>query len=231
MTPHYNDGMIHANCNYAKIHGEVLISADKAGWQNGAAGGAYQTYFQGVLQPDYEKAPLTFQASANNAYQFGAADFDISTFRNIATGSLAVQAAQQATLYNASDPNSPQPLGAMSHEAVPFGAAHPYDYYDRPVYKNMTFTNVAIPQGSNALFQNCKFVGCTFIQTNTNNTDPNYNDAGVQEADGSQRYPGLTSTGGATNTKVMANNIRFDSCTFEGSVVTDAPTEFTHVRK
>ena len=63
----------------------------------------------------------------------------------------------QPNINNPGDPNSPQPLGTVVREAVPYNSAHPYDYYDRPVYKNMTFTNVKIPKGANALFQNCKF--------------------------------------------------------------------------
>jgi hypothetical protein len=231
--PGYNDGQIDANDHYAKVQGQVMITADKAGWQNGAAGGAYQDYFQGPIVPDANQAPLTFQASTNSLYQFSPSDFDVSSFKAMATNSFATSVTNELKRYNTNDASSPQPVTITPHEAVPYQSAHPYDYYDRPVYKNMNFTNVSIPPGTNALFQNCTFIGVTFVQTNTNNTDAGYNYAGMQQADGTQKYPGLTSAVNGTNyadTKPLGNNLRFDGCTFRGSVVTDAPTEFTHVR-
>jgi hypothetical protein len=116
---------------------------------------------------------------------------------------------------------------------VPYNSPHPYDYYERPVYKNYTFTNVTIPKGTNAVFENCKFVGVTFVETETANTDPNYNYAGTQNADGSQAYANINvDVDGAavTDTKPISNNIRFDGCTFEGMVASDSPQEFSQVR-
>ncbi|MCC7408189.1 MAG: hypothetical protein IT442_08960, partial [Phycisphaeraceae bacterium] len=128
----------------------------------------------------------------------------------------------------------------VEHEAVPFGAAYPYDYYDRPVYRNMTFTNVRIPKGTNALFQNCTFIGVTFVETETDTTDPNYNYAGMQEADGEPKHPDKyvlidpdqpdTEDNREYNTKNLANNIRFDNCVFEGSVVSDSAQQLAQVR-
>jgi hypothetical protein len=230
----YNDGIINICDRYAKIRGEIYISAGVAGWNAGAAGGNYQDYFQGPIHPDYQEAALTFAATENDAYQFAPSDFDVSSFRTLASGDLAAQAlAEAATNPGGTDPNGPQPLGHQANEAVPYGAAHPYDYYDRPIYENMTFTNVAIPRGTNALFRNCTFIGITFIETETNNTHPNYNYAGMQESDGSLKHPDRTVTIGGVqynDTKTISNNTRFDSCTFEGAIVSDSPNEFTHTR-
>jgi len=101
------------------------------------------------------------------------------------------------------------------------------------VYENMVFTDVTIPKGTNALFRDCHFIGVTFIETETSNTDPEYLYAGMQEEDGSLRFPDAEATVGADevgDTKTISNNLRFDNCTFEGAIVSDAPQQFTHTR-
>lgn len=221
----YNDGFIDAEDLYAKIKGQVKITADVAGWNTGAASGNYQNYFQGPIVPEYGKTPLTFDATDDSVYSFDAMDFDTSSLKTLATGDLAAQAASQAGMTN--------PLGRTVREEVPFGSPHPYDYYDRPVFENMTFTNVKIPRGTNALFKNCRFIGCTFIETTQSNEDPNFNYAGIQQADGTQRYPGKAAVVDGTtvsDTRTVSNNVRFDGCTFEGAVVTDPTPTYTHVR-
>ena len=219
----YNDGFIDNNDRYAKIQGQIMMKADLAGWQAGAAGGNYQNYVQGPILPNSGQSPVVFQATDAQLPPIDASSFDMSSFAAMATGNLASQAAAQAAQYSASNPNSPQPLGNTVYESVPYGAAHPYDYYTRPVYTNMTFTNVTIPPGTNALFQNCTFNGCTFVQTASDSSDANFNYVGAQQADGSASYPGLTaSVSGTTvaDTKAVSNNVRFDGCTFNGAVVT-----------
>jgi hypothetical protein len=222
----YNDGFIDEYDRYAKIRGEVYITADKQGWEDGAAdpdgpggaSGAYQDYFQGSIQPDFGEDALTFNADTDSVYEFGPSDFDVSSFRAMASNDFAAQAGT--------------PSGTVT-EQVPYGAAHPYEYYDRPVYENVTFDNVLIPVGTNALFRNCTFVGVTYIDTVVDNVDPDFNYAGMQEADGTLKHPDRTAmVNGAevADTKTVSNNIRFDNCTFNGSVVTQSPNEFTHVR-
>lgn len=229
----YNDGKIDANDRYAKIRGQVLILAKSQDWNAGAGGGNYQQYDQGPVIPDQGKAPTTFEATDLANYTLTASDFDVSTYKTKATGDLAAQAAAQAALNVPGNPASPQPLGTQVFEAMPYGSAHPLDYYYRPVYKNMTFTNVKIPKGTNALFVNCKFIGCTFVESESGNTDVNYNYAGMLEADGTQKHPdkfAYVSGNSVTDTKTISNNVRFDGCTFEGAVVTDVTTNFTQAR-
>jgi len=101
------------------------------------------------------------------------------------------------------------------------------------VYENYVFTDVTIPKGTNALFVNCRFVGVTFVESEVDNSDPFYNYAGVQNADGSPTYTGLVATVDGepvTDTKPHGNNVRFHDCTFEGMVATESPDAFTHVR-
>ena len=234
----YNDGVIDSRDRYAKLRGELHITADQANWEAGAANGSYRPYLEGPIHPDFQEDPITFESDKVNAFEFGPDDFNVDYFRAIVSGAgndLDAQALVQAgTNPGGVDPDGPQPLGAEVFESVPYGAAHPYDYYDRPVYENMTFTDVNIPKGTNALFKNCTFVGVTFVETETdiaNQADYNY--AGMQESSGDAKHPDRFVTLGGVDiydTKTVANNVRFDSCRFEGAVVSDAPNEFAHVR-
>ena len=232
----YNDGVIDEFDRYAKIRGEVHIAADLQGWLDGAIGegGAYQDFLEGPIIPSHNSSPLTFESDETSEYELNADQFDVSSFEALATDNFLSQAAANAAGHDPGDPNSPQPLGRVEQgEAVPFGATYPYDYYDRPVYENMTFRNVKIPKGTNALFINCRFIGVTFIETELQNTDPNYNYAGIQDANGEQRHADrFVMIDGAEvyDTKTVSNNLRFHNCTFEGGVVTDVPEEYTHVR-
>jgi len=234
----YGDGLINNLDRYAKIRGHVILTADMSSWNDGAADGAYQDYFAGPILPRHGEAPLTFQASDAAVHDFEASDFDVSTFHNLATGDLMAQATQQAALHNPADPDSPGPLGGEVFEEVPYGAAHPYDHYHRPVYENMTFNDVCIPKGTNALFRNCTFVGVTFIETETDNDDPAFNFAGMLESDGSPRFPYEVATvdgQSVSDTKTVSNNIRFDNCRLEGPIISGAadgtqPLEYTQVR-
>ena len=72
----------------------------------------------------------------------------------------------------------------QSHESVPYGSSGAYDWYQRPIYRDMTFENVRIPMGTNALFENCRFLGVTWIETEEVCGDPNWNYTGSIEPDG-----------------------------------------------
>ena len=231
----YNDGVIDEYDRYAKIRGEIHIAADLAGWESGAASntGNYQDYLQGPIVPTHKKNPLTFESNETNEYELSPEQFNVDSFKDLATDDFLTQAASNATSHDPGDPDSPQPLGSVQLEEVPFGAAYPYDYYERPVYQNMTFRNVKIPKGTNALFVNCRFIGVTFVESELNNDDPNYNYAGMQNADGEQKHPDRFASVDGTDvydTKTISNNLRFHNCKFEGGIVTDVPKEYTHVR-
>ncbi|MBI1369404.1 MAG: hypothetical protein GC162_12215 [Planctomycetes bacterium] len=217
--------------NYAKIAGQIILSASKSAWEAGAAGGEYQKYLEGPIKPDPNDPSLTFDASDSDLSSFDASDIDVSQYQNKATGSFATQVSAAVS----SGSGTPQYIApsAATIEAVPYNSPHPYDYYKRPVYKNYTFTNVTIPMGTNALFVNCKFKGVTFVQTEAHNSDPNFNYAGTQNADGTQAYENVVVNVNGTNvtdTKPYGNNVRFDGCTFEGMVASTSPEAFTHVR-
>ncbi len=230
----YGDGILDDRDRYAKLRGEVYIKADLSGWLNGASGGAYQDYFQGPIHPDHGSDPLTFDATQTDAFIFTAADFDVSDYKAMATGDFEAQSdPTTATPYDPLQPTVYRPPSDATREGVPYGSPYPYDFYDRPVYENMVFTDLRIPKGTNALFKNCRFIGVTFIETETQNTDDEFLYAGMQESDGSQRFPGKQANVGGTihsDTKPLSNNLRFDGCTFEGAVIADVPSKFTHTR-
>ena len=238
----FGDGIIDDDDQYAKLRGSIYISAEVEDWNEGAADadgeggaeGAYQDYLQGPIVAEHRDPPLKFGATDENAtHSFDPEDFDTDSFRERATGDLLAQAAAQAANHDENDPGSPSALGEQVTEPVPFGAAHPYDFYDRPVFENMTFTDVRIPKGTNALFKNCRFIGCTFVESAKDNDDPDYNYAGMQESNGAPKHPDRSASVGGedvVDTKTTSNNLRFDGCTFEGAVVTDSPKQYTHTR-
>jgi hypothetical protein len=126
---------------------------------------------------------------------------------------------------------------ANAWEGVPYDAEGAYDWYQRPIYKDMSFENVRIPVGTNAVFENCTFIGVTWVETTKSVDDPNWNFAGAMSPDGSGGYElqfdGLTADSDGTtyaNTREVSNNVRFHDCTFLGSIAGDVPSEFTHWR-
>jgi hypothetical protein len=214
--------------DYAKLGGRVVMSASRDAWEAGAADGAYQPYLRDAIKAGLYEPPMTFDATDADLPDLPPDTFDVSAYRDLATGNFEAQVSQ--SLATGGSYTAPS---AATRETVPYNSPHPYDHYDRPVYQNMTFTNVKIPKGSNALFVNCKFVGVTFVDTTPDNGDPNYNFAGQQEADGLYKYLNVSAAvdgNVVTDTKPLSNNIRFHDCTFEGMVAAEAPQSFAHVR-
>src|SRR5690606_19844046 len=99
------------------------------------------------------------------------------------------------------------------------------------------------------LFINCVFKGVTYVEIDQQNVYPHPNDAnqnafnygGMQEADGSLKYPQLDESlqdylpTGALSPKDLGNNLRFHNCRFEGSIVSGdvgggQPLSFSHTR-
>ncbi len=242
---HENDrGVIDFGDGYAKIRGTVTFRTTLEEWEDGAADGNYRNDFQGPVAPK----------RGDDATRFGVQDFgfvedEANPFqRNFGVEDYADIATQELPAATKST-DAPEP--------VPYDSAYPYDHYDRPVYEDMTFTNVFIPLGTNALFKRCVFRGVTYVETFADNDlshpyDPDanaFNYSGMQERDGSPKHPDLDqqirtevrnrAPNGATGTtKDLGNNIRFDSCRFEGPVVSgpksgsagQQPLKYSHTR-
>lgn len=239
----YNDGFIDGDDLYAKVRGQVSLKATASDWNVGLAdwgdtGGTttpeYKDFMQGVVKPDYGKSALTTADPALDVHTFTQGSFDTSSFHAMTQETLS---SSSGVANGGGTPEYVAP-SAATREEVPFGAAYPYDYYERPIHRNKVFTNLKIPKGSNTLFENCRFIGVTFVEVEPNNDDENFNYVGMQESDGTQKHPDYdASVGGSTvtDTKPLGNNVRFHDCRFEGPVVSGAadgsqPLQYTHVR-
>ncbi|MBL0868999.1 MAG: hypothetical protein IBJ18_00295 [Phycisphaerales bacterium] len=287
----YRDGVIDAKDQYAKVRGRVVFRTSQNAWAT-ARGGSVSPFMQGPIVPGAGRSATQFSADQN-----ALPDLTDSTFTNardsltnLADGaSFEQQVATQLgvsvvalptyteTKSNAASkryfrqdmPNASAKAltGQDLFEKMPFNSPSYADYYIRPRYENMTFKNVKIPMGTNALFVNCTFVGVTHVRTSTSNTHPLWNlygslqwDAATSSpkpitqpldksdflryttgnvADGPANYAdfpdppvinGVTVTGAARDTKRYSNNIRFHNCLFVGSLTSDTPQAFTHVR-
>lgn len=69
--------------------------------------------------------------------------------------------------------------------------------FTRHVYENQTFSNVILPMNRHALFKNCTFENVLYIDSSKTSTS-----------------------------KSNTNNVRFENCTFNGTIVTNVPQSF-----
>lgn len=239
----YNDGVIDVNDLYAKVRGRLAFAVAESPWTT-ANGADYQTVVQGPVRSATEVAPVTFEVTDEEMREITTNMFDGSQswFDTFTQGSTTF--ANQVTAGLAAGGTYTDPASAP-YEAVPYGSSGAYDYYRRPIYHNMTFRNVRIPKNTNALFDDCTFVGVTFIETNEECSDFNWNYAGSVEKKESPpgsgnftyplRFPSLKATIPSSGTQVAdtraeSNNIRFNGCTFLGSIAGNRPSEYTHWR-
>ena len=233
----YSDGVLNVYDNYAKVKGRLVFGVGEADWE-AVALEDWRNIAQGTVRAAIDDSPVQFEATTDELRVVTTADFSASAqwFAGSVTSNFAAQAAA-----GQSAGGTYVPAAAAPYEAVPFGSSAAYDYYQRPVYANMTFRDVRIPKGTNALFRNCRFEGVVYIETETNCSHVNWNytgalkqvDLGGGVTTYEPRFPGVTSTMGSTtvaSTRTISNSIRFDGCTFLGSIAGDTPAEFTHWR-
>lgn len=244
----YNDGVLDVNDQYAKVHGRLAFAVARSPWDL-ANGTSYQFVVNGAVRvSEPEDSPVKFEVTEDEMREITTAMFDGSQTWFQTQSSAGAAFASQAGAPSSTNWEA-TPFGADENSGADFGTRGAYDYYNRPKYVNKTFTNVKIPKGTNALFENCTFKGVTYIQTETNTADPNWNYTGAVEKKvvaGSSpptytypvRFPSYGSTLGGTpipsnssgGTKLHSNNIRFHNCTFLGSMSGDRPSEYTHWR-
>src|SRR5207302_1353541 len=123
-----------------------------------------------IIPPSPAVPPVQFGVDPAQLFDLSPTNFDTSGFLarsgpNAGPTSKSATAITDAVLA-ATDAN-----GGTANEQSPYGSTSWQATYQRPVFKNMTFTNVTIPKGLNALFQNCTFKGVTYVQMTTNITD------------------------------------------------------------
>jgi hypothetical protein len=235
----YDDGVLNKLDRYAKVHGRLAFGVTKSDWET-AHGDSYQTIVQGPITAGIDNAPVKFGVGEDELRLITTDMFADSAawFKSKAQSGSSFATQVASGLSGGGEYVAPS---TSTWEPVPYGSPSAYDWYQRPVYKNMTFTNVKIPTNTNALFENCTFVGVTYVETESDCTDVNWNYAGsvtkITLPGGSvvysAKFPGLVSNLNGTpvpDTKSYSNSIRFHNCTFLGSLAADTPGEYTHWR-
>ena len=247
----YNDGILDGKDRYAKVHGRLMFAVAQADWDT-ANGASYQTVVQGVGRVDLDQAPVSFEVSDQELREITSDMFsDTQTwFDAEAMPTFQAEVDFQDGIGTAEyvGPGHPDYDNDLTWEDVPYGAGDaggaPYDYYRREIYRNMTFTDVRIPIANNGLFENCTFVGVTYIETEPDCAHFNWNYAGalqrVENPPGSGNYvyepkfaglqAELTDGTQVPDTRLLSNNVRFNNCTFLGSIAGIRPDEYTHWR-
>ena len=237
----YLDGVLDVRDLYGKVHGRIAFAAEQAAWES-AHGSGWQSIVQGPVRSTDAQASVRFEVTEpelvevttemflNATTWFESKSLNGSAFGDGSSGQVG------ANLGNGDGAEFLE-ASTQAHESMPYGSIGAYDWYQRPVFRNMHFVDVRIPAGTNALFEDCTFEGVTWIESESGCADPNWNYAGSIEPDGlggfAERFPGMTADGGGStyvDTRVASNNIRFHDCTFLGSLAGDRPVEFTHWR-
>jgi hypothetical protein len=241
----YADGVIDSRDYYAKINGQLVFAVEEEAWES-AAQENWRNIAQGSVRAAKDEAPARFEVGTDELRAIETSQFasQATAFRQIAQSQTLPTTPTGFTAVDPTKPATFTPLSANPpYEAVPFNSPAPYEYYRRPIYDNIVFGDVFIPKGTNALFKNCRFEGIVYIETTFDCDDPNWNYTGaLREVDQGggvvsyvPRFPGIVSQSdglGSTlnNTQNLSNSIRFDGCTFLGSIAGDTPREFTHWR-
>jgi len=232
----YSDGVLNVYDNYAKVAGRLVFGVTESTWES-VAGEDWRGIAQGPVRPGRDSSPVQFGATPEELRVVTTADFASSStwFASMAQNNFAQQAASGVDGGGTYTPASSAP-----YEAVPYGSGSAYDYYRRPIYENMIFRDVRIPKGTNALFKNCRFEGVVYIETETDCDDVNWNYTGALKqvmtngvASYELAFPGINSALAGqtlTDTRPISNSLRFDGCTFLGSISGDTPSEYTHWR-
>ncbi len=227
----WGDGIIDGLDRYAKINGGLAFAVDGGTWEQ-VRNKPWQSSVHGPINPGAMSTAARFNVAEPEMTEITNAMFNNSTTWFETTADAGASFASQVAA------NGGWNGEVASPEGVPWGSNGAYDIYDRPVIRNMTFNNVVIPRGTNALFEDCTFVGVTWIDVEEECTNPNWNYLGAREyGEGGviqDRFEELPETPGfpalPADTKVLSNNLRFNSCTFLGSIAGDRPLQYTHWR-
>ena len=170
VTLGYRDGAIDRRDMYAKIRGSVTFRANRADWEastgfDGSTVLDYQRDVRGAIRPSNGDRPISFDATDEELPAISADSFNDATLAMIALADGSSFDSQVAAQGGVTE---------SSIESTPFGSPTPADYYDRPIFRDMTFKNTVIPMGTNGLFINCTFVGVTRVEAYQDNTHPSW---------------------------------------------------------
>ncbi|MBY0112529.1 MAG: hypothetical protein K2Y21_06885 [Phycisphaerales bacterium] len=206
VTLGWRDGYIDRKDRYGKVTGRLLYKASQSNWVNKL--GAVVDEVQGSVLPGAGKAAQNFAVSdlvlpdvSNSTFSGQQSSLtalaDGNPFNSQVASQLGVATSALATYTEAKAKSSKQPRfervdpdnnndGRPDNyltaywEKSPFNSPSYTDCYYRPVYQNMTFKDVQIPVGTNALFLNCTFIGVTYVRTTADNTHVLWSEYGKQ---------------------------------------------------
>ncbi len=247
----YKDGIIDNSDGYAKLRGSATIASTADAWAANLApqGKTINDMIQGTIAPtDPVSLPVRFGANSGDMMDLDPENFEqcSNNFKaraGTAGGASINTATEKANLtLSAAMAN-----GGRVDERTPFGSTTYQATYRRPVFRDMTFRNVKIPKGLNALFDNCRFEGVTFVE-NERNIVTSGGSVTQSSSEGmnwsKRRIAGDSFTNakillGAGTTSAIAgqsithgsqkgNNLRFNNCRFEGPLAGDYATAYTH---
>lgn len=249
----YLDGVINRYDGYTKVEGELLFKTSKSAWESAQGGISVQEILNGPIRTSPDSAPMSFEVDDTRLYDLTASNFTNSqtalkdmVIEGTFWDQVAAQLGGDPNAHTWSDhPAEPDYNRDGIWEQMPLGSPGFYDWYQRPIFKNMTFVNTDIPMGLNALFDNCTFVGAVYVRSFSGNGDAldayyNWNYLGMLEEVGGDYLPKYDyenwdpeldlGAGPVYDTKPYSNNLRIHDCTIIGSIVADKVDQFTHVR-
>lgn len=181
----------------------------------------------------------TTLSASDVAYGTPAVQVTASGSTNLAVGAIVTQAELDAANATAKTKATAINGSNTAIERTPIGSTTWQATYQRPIFKNVTFKNVIIPKGLNAVFDNCTFQGVTFVDTTRNITKSDGTTITYSKDDGmtwSQKmltkgasFSANTALTPATNNGAAnGNNLRFNDCTFNGPLAGNYATAYTH---
>ena len=238
----YRDGVLSSWDRYAKVSGRLAFAVERAVWE-AEHGAPIRSVVQGSERPGPDEAAMLFAQSPDALRVVTTDMFSTSAvyFHGVAQAGSDFQTQVDFNLAHVTEAIH-VPAEDAPWEETPLGSRAAYDWYQRPIYRNMEFENCMIPVGTNALFESCTFLGVTYLETFVACEDINWNYAGAVEQvelDGGgyeyePRFGDLTTQhpveGELADSKPFSNNTRFEGCTFLGSLAADTPGEYTHWR-
>ena len=245
----FSDGVINGNDAYAKIRGQILMSTSASAWQTHLGGStSIHDMIKGPIVADSAAAaPVKFSASSTDMIDLSPANFEGACDNFFAkSGALAGATSRTVGVRVVNATLTPADANATAvTERTPFGSVSYQATYRRPVFRNMSFRNVVIPKGMNALFDNCTFEGVTFVETERNIVTSG-GSVTTSSGDGmswsQRRISGdtfnkdkiLIATGtpvagqSLTQGSQKGNNLRFNNCNFKGPLAGSYSTAYTH---
>jgi hypothetical protein len=248
----YKDGRIDNRDGYAKIRGQITLATTETAWLSNLApkGQVIQDMITGpIASPDPTQPAIKFGVTNGTMIDISPENFEQCTLNYKARTASAGGTAVRSIVLRSS---TTQPSGTISNvilspndkndgfvdEKTPAGSASWQARYQRPRFTNVTFTNVQIPKGLNAMFDNCTFRGVTYVDMTRNITRPGSTSITFDKNDGMTWSKRMKGTATFSNTTLLTatnsrgfeegNNLHFRDCTFEGPLTGGYATAYTH---